>query len=60
METTIPIGVSIIQDDSALRRYKAFHQGEKLSYISQSWPDLHPGCLFSDIGVMAAMTTMAV
>ena len=60
MDITAPVGVSVVQDARTLCRLKFFHQGEKLFRFSHGEPDLHPGGLFPDTGVMAAMAIMAI
>ncbi len=52
--------VAAAQVARALHRSKVSHQEDKLSHFTQGEPHLHPGGLFSDIVVMAAMAVMAI
>ena len=48
------------QGARTLSRSEILHRGVKLSCFSQGEPGLHPGGLFSDVKVMAAMTMVAI
>ncbi len=54
------MGAPDVQDARALCTLKMFHQKEKLSCFYRDETNLHPGGLFCDTGVMAAMAIMAI
>ncbi len=59
MKIVTSVSAPAAQDARPLYRSRILHQEKELFQFSQGGPDLHPGGLFSDISVMAAVATVA-
>ena len=60
MEVATSTAAPDAQGARTFSRSEILHQEVKLFYFFQGEPALHPGGLFSDTSVMAAMAVMAV